>query len=243
MFRVFQHTLKYGQEARNKTIYWKVFEIWCELMDDWIEFSNWWKSQSNWVIKSKAWIKVIKKQKPAIKMDSTKMTGLLMPVWDRKAEFCPRYLFQIEELAEYCDCGDALDAKEMKTVQPKLSARHWDLPIPMTLQKQNSTRPTRNFVQLSHLGRKLIMDCWLSPKLSQMIVLKALLILFLKCQKWRTSQMMLLPRLNWRKCLIEFNFEMPRTTTKTVSVNARFDVSVSRTELVKIMANKVTSAM
>ena len=46
-------------------------------------------------------------------MDSNKLKGLTAPVWDGKAERCSRYLDQIEALAKYYNCGNALDSVKM----------------------------------------------------------------------------------------------------------------------------------
>ncbi len=43
--------------------------------------------------------------------DTRKMSTI--PKWDGRAQTCPRYLSQLVALAEYHDCGDAMDEVEM----------------------------------------------------------------------------------------------------------------------------------
>ena len=53
-------------------------------------------------------------------MDSSETKGLTTPVWDGNAKTCPRYLDQIEALAEFYNCGDALDSvKILSDCPPK----------------------------------------------------------------------------------------------------------------------------
>ena len=54
-------------------------------------------------------------------MDSNESKRLTAPIWDGKAESYPRYLGQIKALAEYYDCGDALDSVEMLSNCPTKS--------------------------------------------------------------------------------------------------------------------------
>ena len=44
---------------------------------------------------------------------SDESKGLSVPKWDGKEESCPRYLAKLKALAEYYNCGDALDEVTM----------------------------------------------------------------------------------------------------------------------------------
>ena len=53
-------------------------------------------------------------------MDTSKMKGSSMPVWDRKFKTCPRYLDQIKAFAEYYNCFDALDSVKVQNCPTKI---------------------------------------------------------------------------------------------------------------------------
>ena len=87
------------------------------------------------------------------------MKGLSTPVWDGKAKMCLRYLAQTEALAEYYDCGDALDARKMTlNCLTKTEIDALGTTAPMTLPRRNSTKPIKKSAPLSLLGRIQIMD-------------------------------------------------------------------------------------
>ena len=83
-------------------------------------------------------------------MDNNKSKGLMTPVWDGKVETCPRYLDQIEALAEYYDCGDALDEVKMLADCPTKSefdALLSTQKTPRNLRKSNCTRQIKGCVR------------------------------------------------------------------------------------------------
>ena len=49
---------------------------------------------------------------------SDQSKGLSVPKWDGKEESCPRYLAKLKALAEYYNCGDALDEGIMMSECP-----------------------------------------------------------------------------------------------------------------------------
>jgi hypothetical protein len=52
---------------------------------------------------------------------SDESKGLSVPKWDGKEESCPRYLAKLKALAEYYNCGDALDEGTMTSKCPEES--------------------------------------------------------------------------------------------------------------------------
>ena len=82
------------------------------------------------------------------------MKGLSMPVWDGKAESCLRYLSQIEALAKYYNCGDALDATKMLNCPTKSEYDALGTTDPNDIAKAKLYKANKQIHAIITLGQK-----------------------------------------------------------------------------------------
>ena len=90
-------------------------------------------------------------------MDNNESKGLTTPVWDGKAETCARYLEQIEALAEYYNCGDALDSVKMMAECPtkaEFDAISSTTTDPVELAKLKLYKANKRICAIIVLGQK-----------------------------------------------------------------------------------------
>ena len=76
-----------------------------------------------------------------------------IPKWDGKAESCPRYLLQLEALAKFYDCGDALDESEMANRPTKAAFTLLDKTNAAKKQAVDLYKANKRMVAIMTLGQ------------------------------------------------------------------------------------------
>ncbi len=171
--------------------------------------------------------------------------SVAMPKWDGKAESCPRYITHIEALAEHYDCGDAMDETEMANCPTKAEYMNLkgkanpsdDEKERISLYKQNR-RMTAIMVlgQTSDHGIAMI-DCTKNDDYPSGLAFKVIKAMKVKHKPKDTSA-----EINLDTDLEKVEFSRAEEYyNDVVAVCARYEVSKSQTDLVKLLAKKVTS--
>ena len=180
-------------------------------------------------------------------MTDSESKSVTMPKWDGKAETCPRYITHITALAEHYDCGDAMDESEMvncptkaeyMTLKGKTSPSD-DEKERISLYKQNK-RMTAIMVlgQQSDHGIAMVDNtkCDDHPGGLAFKVIQAMKV---KHKPKDTSA-----EINLDTDLDKIEFARAEDFyNDVVAVCARYEVKKSQTDLVKLLAKRVTSSV
>ena len=173
--------------------------------------------------------------------------SVTMPKWDGKAETCPRYITHISALAEHYDCGDAMDKTEMAncptkseymTIKGKTNPSD-DEKERISLYKQNK-RMTAIMVlgQESDHGIAMI-DNTKNDDYPSGLAYKVIQAMKVKNKPKDTSA-----EINLDTDLDKIDFARAEDFyNDVVAVCARYEVKKSQTDLVKLLAKKVTSSV
>ena len=165
------------------------------------------------------------------------------PVWDGKPESCPRYLSQIKALAKYYDCRDALDAKEMQNSPTKTEYKALGTTNPNDIAKAKLYMANKKLCAIIMLGQKTDYGLLVISKTKSNDFPQGIAYYVLEMLKSKNKPNDVTAEIELKKELKRVQFRNAKDYYKDIiSVTARFDVSVSETELIKIMANEVTSA-
>ena len=175
---------------------------------------------------------------------SDEAKSVSVPKWDGKAKFCPRYLAKIKALAEYYNCGDALDEAEMKNC-PNLTE--------FKLLSSNSSRTAdedRN-IELYKMNKRLCAIIVLGQDSDHRLVAMDGTVIaglqphgraykFLKVLNSKYKPKDASTKISLSSSLRAVQFKMANDYFNDVmSVLARFNIRVSQTKLIKIMAEQV----
>lgn len=175
-------------------------------------------------------------------MDS-ESKGLSAPVWDGKAETCARYLDQIEALAEYYDCGDALDSVKMLSMCP--TKAEYDALAPTTtdateLAKVKLYKANKRICAIITLGQKSDYGMSVVKKTKSADFPQGVAYRVFEILKKKNKPSDVTAEIELRSALEKVKFKYANDYYRDITgVCARFEVSLSEMELIKIMAKQV----
>ena len=174
------------------------------------------------------------------------MKGLSTPVWDGKAETCPRYLDRIEALAEFYNCGNALDSVKMLSDCPMKS--EFDAILSTTtdsveLAKIKLYKENKRLCSIITLGQKMDHGLFVMKKTKSDDFPQGLAYRILEILKQKNKPKDVTAKIELKKELEKVKFSYADDYYKDViAVTDRFDVAMSETELIEILAKQVTSS-
>jgi len=164
-----------------------------------------------------------------------------VPKWDGKVESCAMYFAQISTLAEYHDCGDAMDLTTMADCPTK---SEFETLQPIT------TDPDEKLKRKLYLANKRILAIMTLGMTSSdgLAVIqktaitdfpqgKAYRVIEILKQKCKPSDMSAEIELDQELEKVKFNNTIDYYNN-IIGVTARFEVTKSDTELIKVMAKK-----
>ncbi len=164
-----------------------------------------------------------------------------VPKWDGKVESCAMYLAQISALAEYHDCGDALDATSMRGCPTK---SEFDLLQPTTTDldekhKRKLYLANKRILAIMTLGMTTshglaVIQKTVSTDFPQGKAFRVIEILKQKCKPSDVSAEI---ELDQELEKVKFNNAIDYYND-VIGVTARFEVTKSDIDLIKVMAKK-----
>ena len=167
-----------------------------------------------------------------------------IPKWDGRAETCPRYLSQLGALAEYHDCGNAMDETEMNNCPTRTQyVAISDKTVTPGLEQATLYKANKRICAIITLGQGsdhglAMMEKTKSPDFPQGLAWKFVNAAMKKNKPNDTTAEMeldaALDKLQFRQAGTFYN--------DVVSVCARFDIHKSETDLIKLLAKKQLSA-
>ena len=78
---------------------------------------------------------------------------MTIPKWDGKSETCPRYLVQVEALAKYYECGEAIDETDMANFPKKSEYAALDLTLTDDKAKAKLYKQNKRICAIMVLGK------------------------------------------------------------------------------------------
>ena len=176
-------------------------------------------------------------------MDNNESKGLMTPIWDGKAESCSRYLDQIEALAEYYDCGDALDSIKMLANCPtktEFDAFAVGTTDPTELAKIKLYKANKRKCTIITLGQKSDYGMLVIKKTKTKDFPQGVAYRIIEILKKKNKPLDVTVEIELRNALEKVKFKYPNDYYRDVmAVSARYKVSLSETELIKILAKQV----
>jgi hypothetical protein len=164
-----------------------------------------------------------------------------VPKWDGKVESCAMYLAQISALAEYHDCGDAMDSTAMADCPTKFEfeALQPTTVDPDEKRKRKLYLANKRILAIMTLGMTsshglAVIQKTVSTDFPQGKAYRVIEILKQKCKPSDVSAEI---ELDQELEKVKFNNAIDYYND-IIGVTARFEVTKSDTELIKVMAKK-----
>ena len=180
-------------------------------------------------------------------MSDYESKSVTMPKWDGKADTCARYITHIQALAEYHECGDALDETEMVNCPTKteyMTLKGKSTSTDDEKEKINLYKANKRMTAIMTLGQSSdhgisMIERTKSDDFPSGLAYKVINAMKLKNKPKDTSAEI---SLDADLDKVEFS-RAEDYYNDVVAVCSRYDVSKTETDLVKQLAKKVTSSV
>ena len=176
-------------------------------------------------------------------MDSNESKGLSAPVWDGKTETCSRYLEQIEALADYYDCSGAIDLLKMlsmcltKAEYDAISSTTTD---PGELVKVKIYKANKRICAIITLGQKSDYGISVIRKTKSKDFPQGVAYHIIEILKKKNKPSDVMVEIELRSALEKVKFKYVNDYYRDITgICPQFEVALSETELIKIIAKQV----